>query len=180
MKTIITEGLDWHDLENILEPTVEVDTYAAHMGTDANIITLAFIIKSEQAGNDLVDWFEKGYEWVLDASVSEGELSPGKYLVFVELSRRSAAPERIIELIEDLKTLTGVGINDWTVIVDDDDYPAELDVLQKVIITSPHQYRVEKEKEEELNEMRKVAGLEVKRLHTEDAEIRAFKSMAGL
>ena len=178
--TLLTEGLDYRDLENILESTVEVDTYAAHMGDDADIITLAFTIKSEQAGNDLVDWFERGYEWVLDASVSEGEVSPGKYLVFVELSRRTIAPARIVELLADLESLTGVDVKDWVVIVNDEDYPAEVDALQKVIITSPHVYRVDEEKEEELNEMRRVAGIEVKTLHKPDKEIRDFIAKAGL
>ena len=100
MKNIqLNEGLDYHDLEGQLEPVVSVDEYAANMGKDSDIVTIAFIIRSEQAGNDLVDWFEKGYDWVLDAQVSEGEISPGKYLVFVELNRRSSVPERIIELL---------------------------------------------------------------------------------
>jgi hypothetical protein len=47
---------------------------------------------------------------------------------------------------------------------------------------SPHNYRAEEEKEEDLNEMRHRAGLNVKPIHTskQDAEIRAFKSIAGL
>jgi uncharacterized protein with PIN domain len=55
-------------------------------------------------------------------------------------------------------------------------------VLKQVIVMSPHNYRVEEENEEELNEMRKQAGLDVKPIHADkqDAEIRAFKSIAGL
>jgi hypothetical protein len=72
------------------------------MGKDSEIVTLAFTVKSEAAGNDLSDWFERGYDWVLDAQVSEGEIKPGQYLVFVEMNRRSSVPKRIIELLEDL------------------------------------------------------------------------------
>ena len=182
-KTILNEGLDYHDLEGQMIPTVTVDEYAAHMGNDSEIVTLAFTIKSEAAGNDLVDWFERGYDFVLDAQVSEGEVKPGQYLVFVEMNRRSSVPKRIIELLDDLETLTAIPVKDWTIIVDEEEYSPEEEVLKQVITISPHDYREEEEvEEEEINEMRERAGLEVKAIHADkqDAEIKAFKSMAGL
>jgi hypothetical protein len=181
-KTILNEGLDYHDLEGQMIPTVTVDEYAAHMGNDSEIVTLAFTIKSEAAGNDLVDWFERGYDFVLDAQVSEGEVKPGQYLVFVEMNRRSSVPKRIIELLDDLETLTSIPVKDWTIIVDEEEHSPEEEVLKQVITISPHDYREEVEvEEEELNEMRERAGLEIKVIHADkqDAEIRAFKSMAG-
>jgi hypothetical protein len=182
-KTILNEGLDYHDLEGQMIPTVTIDEYAAHMGNDSEIVTLAFTIKSEAAGNDLVDWFERGYDFVLDAQVSEGEVKPGQFLVFVEMNRRSSVPKRIIELLDDLETLTDIPVKDWTIIVDEEEYSPEEEVLKQVITISPHDYREEEEvEEEEINEMRERAGLEVKVIHADkqDAEIRAFKSMAGL
>jgi hypothetical protein len=182
-KTILTEGLDYHDLEGQMLPIVSVDEYAAHMGKDSEIVTLAFTIKSEAAGNDLVDWFERGYDWVLDAQVSEGEVKPGQYLVFVEMNRRTSVPKRIIELLDDLETLTAIPVKDWTIVVDEEEHSPEEDILKQVITISPHDYReTEEVEEEEINEMRERAGLEVKALHADkqDAEIRAFKSIAGL
>jgi hypothetical protein len=182
-KTILNESLDYHDLEGQMLPVVSVDEYAAHMGKDSEIVTLAFTIKSEAAGNDLVDWFERGYDWVLDAQVSEGEVKPGQYLVFVEMNRRTSVPKRIIELLDDLETLTALPVKDWTIVVDDEEYSPEEDVLKQVITISPHDYReTEEVEEEEINEMRERAGLEVKAIHADkqDADIRAFKSMAGL
>ena len=182
-KTILNEGLDYHDLEGQMIPTVTVDEYAAHMGNDSEIVTLAFTIKSEAAGNDLVDWFERGYDFVLDAQVSEGEVKPGQFLVFVEMNRRSSVPKRIIELLDDLETLTAIPVKDWTIIVNEEEYSPEEEVLKQVITISPHDYREEVEvEEEEINEMRERAGLEVKAIHADkqDAEIKAFKSMAGL
>ena len=162
-KTILNEGLDYHDLEGQMIPTVTVDEYAAHMGEDSEIVTLAFTIKSEAAGNDLVDWFERGYDFVLDAQVSEGEVKPGQYLVFVEMNRRSSVPKRIIELLDDLETLTDIPVKDWTIIVDDEEHSPEEDILSQVITISPHDYRETVEvEEEEINEMRERAGLEVK------------------
>jgi len=182
-KTILNESLDYHDLEGQMIPVVTVDEYAAHMGNDSEIVTLAFTVKSEAAGNDLVDWFERGYDWVLDAQVSEGEVKPNQYLVFVEMNRRTSVPKRIIELLDDLETLTAVPVKDWTIVVDDEEYSPEEDVLKQVITISPHDYReTEEVEEEEINEMRERAGLEVKVIHADkqDAEIKAFKSMAGL
>ena len=183
MSKILNEGLDYHDLEGIVIPRVTIDEYAAQMGKDSEIVTLAFIVKNKQAGEDLSDWFERGYDFVLDAQVSDGELSSGTYLVFVEMNRRTTVPERIITLLDDLETLTDIPVKDWTIIVDDEEYEPDAEVLKQVITISPHQYREEVEPdEEELNEMRERAGLEVKTLHADkqDAEIKAFKAMAGL
>jgi hypothetical protein len=164
-----------------------INEYAAHMGKNSEIVTLAFTVKGKQAGDDLCDWFERGYDFVLDAEVSEGEVLPGKFLVFVEMNRRTTVPERIIELIKDMETLTAMKLSEWTIIVDDEEYEADENVLKQVIIMSPHNYRVEEEVEEfeneaELNEMRDLAGLDVKALHADkqDAELKAFKSIAGL
>ena len=183
MSKILNEGLDYHDLEGIVIPRVTIDEYAAQMGKDSEIVTLAFIVKNKQAGEDLSDWFERGYDFVLDAQVSDGELSSGAYLVFVEMNRRTTVPERIITLLDDLETLTDIPLKDWTVIVDDEEYEPDAEVLEQVITISPHQYREEVEPdEEELNEMRERAGLAVKVLHADkqDADIKAFKAMAGL
>ena len=180
-RRIINEGLDYLDMVDQIEPTVSVDEYSAKMGKDSDIVTLAFTVKSEAAGNDLVDWFERGYDWVLDASLSEGELSPGKYLVFVEMKRRTKVPERIVELIEDLETLTDLKVTEWTVNIDEDEYDADEDLLKQKITISPHEYREENEEEKELNEMRQRAGLDTVSSYGEpDSELKAFISMAGL
>lgn len=189
-RTILSEGLDYHDLEGQLKPVVSVDEYAAKTGTDADIVTLSFIVNSELAGNDLVEWFEKGYAWVLDASLSDGEIAPGKYVVFIEMSRRSTVPGRIVELLHDLETLTDMRISEWTVKVDDKDYSADAEVLSDVIETSPHEYREKhpeedssesSEEDEGLNEMRHRAGIDTVKTYGEpDSELKAFIAKAGL
>ena len=181
MTRILTEGFDFKDLEGQIDPTITVDEYAANMGDDDEIVTLAFTVKGQQASEDLVDWLERGYDYVLDAQLSDGELSRGKYLVFVEMNRRTTVPERIVEILNDLETLTGLDASDWTVQVDDEDYDADEDVLKQVITLSPKDYRVEEEREEELNEMRTIAGLPTASVYTEqDEEIKKFKNIAGL
>jgi hypothetical protein len=176
---ILTEGFDYHDLVNQLEPTIEIDEYAAKMGDDDEIVTLSFIVKNKQAGEDLVDWFERGYDWVLDAQTSEGEISPGKYLVFVELNRRTSVPDRICELVTDLETLTDLPIKDWTVKIEDEEYDCDVQLMKSKLILSPHEYRTLHEKD--LNEMRNRAGLEPYKVYNEkDNLLKDFIAKAGL
>lgn len=181
MKKIINESLDYLDFENQIEPKVSIDEYKAKIGKDSDIVTLSFTVKSEAVGDDLVDWLERGYNFVLDAQVSNGEIKNGNYLVFVELNRRSKVPERIIELLEDLKTLTGLDVTDWTVQIDDEDYDADVEIIKQKVSLSPKEYREKKEQEEELNEMRTAAGIPVAQSQKiQDQEIKNFKAIAGL
>lgn len=180
MNRILTEGLDYEDMQGQVEPKVTVDEYAAKMGKDKDIVTVTFVVNSKMAGEDLVSWFERGYDFVLDASVSDGEIEPNKYLVFVEMNRRLAVPERIIELLEDLQTLTGLKLKDWTVEVDDETYDADIDILKQVIILNPNEYKIEEEQEEELNEMRTIANLSTKKIHSDNDYITKIKTMAGM
>ena len=179
-KVVLKEGLDYHDLKGQVEPTLTVDEYKAKMGKDSDVVTLAFTVNSKLAGQDLVAWFEIGYDFVLDASVSDGEIEPGKYLVFVEMDRRLKVPERIIDLLTDMETLTAIKPEEYKIMVEDNEYTADPDILKSVIILSPHEYRVKKEKEEELNEYRLRAGLDAKILHDNDGYIKYVKSLAGM
>lgn len=182
---ILNEGLDYLDMEGQVGDTVGVDEYAAKMGADKDIVTLSFVVKSKLAAKDLVTWFERGYDWVLDASISDGELEPGKWLVFVEMDRRSKVPNRIITLLTDLETLTGMKLKDWSVDIEGDSYDADEEIISQKLILNPNEYEEVKkteevEKEGELNEMRKRAGLETKLFYTEDEYIKNLKAMAGM
>lgn len=180
MTTIIKEGLDYHDMVGQIEPTVSIDEYAAKMGKDSDIITVAFTVNSKLAGQDLVSWLEKGYDYILDAQVSEGEVSPGRYLVFVEMKRRSTAPERIIEILSDLKTLTERSADEYKIIIKDKEYEPTEETIKNQITLSPHQYRIENEHEEELNEFRSLANLKTKNIYEEDAYTKYLKTIAGI
>jgi len=181
MNKILTEGLDYNDLQGQIIPKLTIDKYEAKMGSDDEIVTVSMVVKSNSASEDLVDWFERGYDCVLDAKVSDGEVNTGKYLVFVEMYRRNSVPAKIIEILEDLKTLTDMDADEYKIKVDGKLYSPKEEILKQVIVTSPHQYKVQVEEEDELNEMRTVAGLDAVKLHEkQDEDIRALKSIAGL
>lgn len=178
-------ALDYMDLEGQLNDKITIDEYAAKMGKDSDIVTITFTTHSKLAAQDLVTWFERGYDFVLDASVSDGEIEPGKWLVFVEMDRRSKVPNRIITLLEDLETLTGIDVNDWTVEIDGEEYEASEEIMKEKMVLNPNEYKIEKDSEEEetendLNEMRLRAGLDVKTTYVEDEYIKNLKAIAGL
>ena len=181
--TIITESLNYLDMEGQVFPIVSVDEYAAKMGTDKDIVTVTFMTKSKLVAEDLVTWFERGYDYILDASISEGELEPNKWLVFVEMERRSWVARRILGLMTELETLTGTPTNEYTINIDAEDYPLELDIMKQKIILNPAKYQIEKEDpvEEELNEMRNQAGLDHKETEIpKDEYIKSIQAAAGI
>jgi hypothetical protein len=185
----INESLDYHDFVGEVLPKISVDEYAAKMGKDKDVVTVAFTVKSKLCGKDLISWLEGGYDFILDAALSTGEVADGRWLVFVEMDRRTAVPERIIEMLEDLEPLTALNLDNWTVKVNDKEYGADKDVLKDAIILSPKEYKRIKRKEEkenELNDMRDIAGLDHPSDEEEteevqvDAELKEFINRAGL
>tara|TARA_Y100000389_G_scaffold710_1_gene740 strand:+ start:6153 stop:6701 length:549 start_codon:yes stop_codon:yes gene_type:complete len=181
--TILSESLNYLDMENQVVPLVSVDEYAAKMGEDKDIVTVTFTVKSKLVAEDLVTWFERGYDFILDASISDGELSPNKWLVFVEMERRSWVARRVISLIKDMETLTGLPVEDYTLNIDGDEYPMELEVMKQKIILNPAKYEIEKEEpiNDELNEMRLKAGLDHKESETpKDEYIKSLQASAGI
>ena len=180
--SIINESLDYLDMEDQVGDVLSIDEYASEMGRDEDIVTLTCIVHSKLAANDLVTWFERGYDWVLDASVSDGELEPGMWLVFVEMDRRSKVPNRIITLLNDLETLTGMKLKDWSVEIDGDEYDADEEIIRQKMILNPNEYEEKRQDNEvEINEMRTLAGLETElRYDPNDDYIRNLQAMAGL
>jgi hypothetical protein len=174
-------ALDYMDLKGQLRDEITVDEYAAKMGMDSDIVTVTFITHSNLAAKDLVTWFERGYDFVLDASVSEGEIEPGIWLVFVEMDRRSKVPNRICTLLSDLETLTDIKLKDWTVDIEGDKIAADEERIRDKMILNPNEYKAVKEADEKLNEFRNLAGLDVKSpVYEEDEYIKNLKAIAGM
>jgi hypothetical protein len=172
------EGLEYKDLDGIMKSTVHVDEFASKMGDDADIIVLSFFVRDKAAARDLMSWFEKGYEFVLDADVSPGEIKPGRYLVYLEMRRRSAAGRHVQSLLDDLSTLTEFEPKDWRFTYDGQEYDWSEDKFEQVVPLTPDAYR--NEHESELNEMRVAAGLTTKPVHAIKQDTRALQAAAGI
>ena len=174
----LSEGLQYKDLEGLVKPTIHVDEFSSKMGDDADIIVLSFFLRDKSAAKDLMAWFEKGYDFVLDADMSPGEIKPNRYLVYVEMRRRNAAPRQINEMLEDLGTLTELDPSDWMVTYQGKQQPWDTETFAKTVPLNPKDYNASTE--DELNEMRIAAGLETKKIHEVSPELRALQAAAGI
>ena len=114
----------------------------------------------------------------MDADRSPGEIRPGRYLVYIEMRRRSTAGERVLEAIEDLATLTEFEPAAWTMHYDGNTTPFSREEFDRQVPLSPKQYR--KEVEGDLNEMRTAAGIETKQIYKRERDIRSLQSAAGI
>lgn len=176
---LVFESLEYKDLEGMMKPTIHIDEFSSKMGDDDDIIVASFFLRDDQAAKDLMTWFEKGYDFVLDADKSPGEIKPNRYLVYVELRRRSTAGGNIEQLLHDLNTLTEFNVDDWTVHYRDEEFPFTRESFDSRIPLTPRAYR--EKFEAELNEMRGAAGIATKRIYdTKDKSLQAIQSAAGI
>ena len=109
----LSEGLDYKDMVGMIKPRIHIDEFSSKMGDDDDIIVVSFFLRSKQAAKDLTSWFEKGYDWILDADTSPGEIKPGRFLVYIEIRRRSSAGRNLALAIEDLASLTEFEPDKW-------------------------------------------------------------------
>ena len=98
-------GLQANDLRSLVYDIFEIDSYKSKMGEDKDIVVLSFSVKSQEPANDLMNFLEKGYPFVLDSDVTSGEQPDGTYKVFVEMERGREIPDQITEIVDGVKKL---------------------------------------------------------------------------
>ena len=174
------ESLGFKDLDGLLKPTIHVDEFSSKMGDDDDIIVISFFVRDAQAAKDLMMWFEKGYDFVLDADRSPGEIRPGRYLVYVEIRRRSTAGGNVEQLLDDLNTLTEFEDSTvWTMHYRGREIPFSRDSFDATVPLTPRAYRERYEKD--LNEVRVAAGLPVVTTYDrQDRALQTIQSAAGI
>ena len=175
---LLLEGLKYKDLDGMMKSTVHVDEFASKMGDDNDIIVISFFVRDLSAAKDLVSWFEKGYDFVLDADRSPGEIKPNRYLVYVEIRRRSSAARHVNTLLNDLNTLTEFSLDDWIMHYEGQSQPWSEEAFAELVPLTPDAYR--RTNQGDLNEMRVAAGIAPHRIHEPRDDVRALQSMAGL
>jgi hypothetical protein len=174
------ESLGFKDMEGLMKPTIHVDEFSSKMGDDDDIIVISFFVRDSQTAKDLMSWFEKGYDFVLDADRSPGEIRPGRYLVYVEIRRRSTAGGHVEQLLDDLNTLTEFeSAADWTMHYRGKDVPFGRDAFDSTVPLTPKAYRDRYEKD--LNEVRIAAGIPVVSTYDRhDRDLQNIQSAAGI
>ena len=108
---ILEEGLRPNDLDDLIYPIFEVDTFKSKMGEDPDVCVVTFQAKDRYPAKDFMEFVEKGYPFVLDADVSAGENKDGEYSIFVEMERSPKLIENITELLFGVSKICG--IDDW-------------------------------------------------------------------
>ena len=99
-------GLIAGDLKHLVYDIFEIDSFKSKMGDDKNIVVLSLSARTKESANDLMNFLEKGYPFVLDADVTSGEQADGSYKVFVELERNKDIPDQIVEIVDGVKKLS--------------------------------------------------------------------------
>jgi len=174
----LNEALEYKDMVGMVKPTVHVDEFASKMGDDDEIMVLSFFVRSQHAARDLVNWFEKGYDWVMDADKSPGEIKPGRYLVYIEMRRRSRVPQQVETMLEDMGSLTEFVPEEWKIHYQNREFDFTKDNFAEHVPLSPKSYR--ERRDLELNEMRVAAGLDPRQIHQPDQELKQLQAIAGI
>jgi hypothetical protein len=104
----IVEALRPNDLKHLVKNVFDIDSHKSKIGNDRDICVLSFTVESKDPADDLERFFEMGYQFVMDAESTSGEMDDGKYRVFVEIERSKHIAEQIVELVEGLKKITGI------------------------------------------------------------------------
>jgi hypothetical protein len=175
-KRLLNEGLEYKSLESMVKPTLHIDEFSSKMGDDDDIAVASFYVTDDQAARDLVSWFEKGYDFILDADKSPGEIDTNKYLVYVEMKRRTSLPENLATLLDDLSTLTEHEGSGWMVSYDGKDFEFSEEAVKKHVPLSPKTYR--SVKDGELNKMRAIAGLKEKTINEPAQDVKDFVNLS--
>lgn len=181
----LIEGLEQNDLSKLVQPHVTIDEYKSKMGDDEDICVLCFTVHDKEPALDLASFIEKGYEWVLDADVSAGEVENGDFLVFVESERNAELAENIFVMLNDMMNLTDQTIEEWTVRYPKtkEEEPVSIKALQKLIPASVEEYQRKvgaDADEEQMESLRLAAGLNVNTVAPKNSLTDSIRFAAGL
>jgi len=138
----LNESLKIGDLKLMVNNIFEVDSYASKMGEDQDIVVLSFTVNEQAPAQDLVKFIENGYDFVLDADVTPGELEGGNYKVFVEIERNKRIAEQIQEILYGLKDLTEIENFKFRYYKSFHSVDADLQSLEEVIPKNKNDYQI--------------------------------------
>jgi len=169
-------SLRFNDLKDLVSKKIHIDEYASKMGDDADTIVVSFKIRYQDPAWELSNFFEKGYDWVLDADVSSGEMEDGSYLVFLEIERRPSFPPNLMRALKDMEGLTDQKIGEYEFMYRKGNEYKEMsmDNLKATIPLSPREYRAKYGEESEPEAS--VGPITAE----ESRQIKAMQSTAGI
>ena len=108
----IKEGVEYGDLETLVDSTVSVAEFKPKTGTEEDVIVLGFYVKDEAPAMDLAKFIERGVTPILDTEVSPNPNDVGMYIVFVEVENEDLM-KTTLNLINDIRGL--VKVKEWAI-----------------------------------------------------------------
>lgn len=136
----LNEGLRSGDLENMVIPMFNIDSFRSKMGEDRDVCVLSLTVKDRSPAKDVMEFVEKGYNFVLDADISAGEDDRGQYHVFIELARTPKLAEQIQELQYGIKKLTGLHDFKFKYYKESKEHDLTEESLKSIIPSTPQMY----------------------------------------
>lgn len=181
MSDNINEGLEQNDLARLVKPELHIDEYKSKMGKDEDVVVLSFKISGREPAEDLVNFIEKGYEWVLDADVSAGELDDGDFLVFVECDREPEVAAQIMSMMKDIMNLTSQVLEEWSIQIRSkpNKFDLTVDNIRNNVPLTSASYQAQYGTRS-LDEMRTAAGVKVTTRAPINDHTETIRSLAGI
>lgn len=186
------EGLEHGDLKRLIHTELHIDEFKSKLGADEDTVVISFKVKGKEPAQDLVNFIEKGYEWVIDADVSSGEMDDGDFIVFIECDRTPELAGELVEMMEDIMNITEQKAEEWRVryYTGQQDHRLDVDSLRKLIPSTAEEYKRkfgnkdEKSKEKgddrDLDDMRTAAGIKVKTKAPKNEFTEGLRIAAGI
>lgn len=181
----LRENLEHGDLKRLVHDELHIDEFKSKLGADKDICVVSFKIAGKEPAVDLINFLEKGFDFIIDADVSSGEMNDGDYIAFVEIERGSELPQQIYDMIDILGNVTGQKCADWRVRYyhDRNDHKLEPDVLRSIIPLSAREYLQkfpEDEPDREIDQVRTAAGIKSKIKAPKNDFTDQLKAAAGI
>lgn len=177
--TQLKEGLEYHDMMGLVKPTAHIDEFESRMGNDEDVIVVSFYLRNSQAADDLVNWLEKGYDFILDADRSPGEIKANRYLVYAEFRRSPEFVKNFNQVMTELPNLTAIDPDKFKIRVGKKYFPYSEKAISDSVILTPGQYN--QEKNSDINEMREAAGLAIKPIYPRVArDLKTWQDLAHI
>lgn len=177
----LSEGIEMGDLERLVHPELHIDEYKSKLGKDEDVCVVSFKVTGKGAAGDLVNFIEKGYEWVIDADISSGEMDDGDFIVFVEIDRQKEIANHIMKLMSDLMNITAQQPTDWRVryYKCTDDHELTEESIAELVPNSAEAYR-KKYGQEAIDNLKAVAGVKVDTKAPKNEYTESLRSLAGI
>ena len=129
-----------NDLRGMVSDIFEVDNYKSKIGNDKDVCVVTFIVDSKDPAEDLENFIEMGYDFVMDAECTTGEIDDGKYRVFVEIERSKHLPEQLEEMMDGVSKATGIDDFRFRYYKEFKSVPATRESFEEKIPTDPDMY----------------------------------------